>query len=159
ATEQAAEPPAVIREKAEAVVKHFGGKASLVFANAKGEVEELADVCQRLCERRKLPFQFLVHHGSLSAELRQETETTMKEGVPATTFCSSTLEMGIDIGSVAAVGQVGAPFSVASLKQRVGRSGRRAGTARVLRLYVECEEPGPKAGLFPQLQLELVRAI
>lgn len=159
ATEQSAEPPAVAREKAEAIVKHFGGKASLVFANAKAEIEELADLCTRLSDREHNGFRFLVHHGSLSAELREDVESAMRSGTAATTFCSSTLEMGVDIGSVEVVGQVGAPFSVASLKQRVGRGGRREGTSRVLRMYIECHEPGPKAGLIPRLHTELVRAI
>jgi ATP-dependent Lhr-like helicase len=141
------------------LVKHCQGASNLVFANAKVEVEELADLASRIGAEQHLRDRFLVHHGSLSAELREEAETVMKSGVPATAFCSSTLEMGIDIGSVKMVGQVGAPWSVASLRQRLGRSGRREGEARILRMYVRCEEADAKSSIFDRLHLELIQAI
>ncbi|MCC7086626.1 MAG: TerB N-terminal domain-containing protein [Pirellulales bacterium] len=69
---------------------------------------------------------------SLPVELRTEdhpehTEQLMREASPRSTLCSSTLELGIDIGNVKATGQIGAPWSVNSLIQRLGRSGRRDG--------------------------------
>ncbi len=147
------------REMTLDLVKHCQGASNLVFANAKVEVEELADLASRLADEQHLRDRFLVHHGSLSAELREEAETVMKSGAPATTFCSSTLEMGIDIGNVKMAGQVGAPWSVASLRQRLGRSGRREGEARILRMYIRCEETDAKSSLFDRLHLELVQAV
>jgi ATP-dependent Lhr-like helicase len=147
------------REMTIDLVKHCQGASNLVFANAKVEVEELADLASRIAAEQHLRDRFLVHHGSLSAELREEAEAVMKSGVPATTFCSSTLEMGIDIGSVKMAGQVGAPFSVASLRQRLGRSGRREGEPRILRMYVRCEDTDAKSSIFDRLHLELVQAI
>ncbi|MDB6085824.1 MAG: putative ATP-dependent helicase Lhr, partial [Gammaproteobacteria bacterium] len=141
------------------IVGHCRGAANLIFANAKSQVEELADACARLGRAEGLADRFLVHHGSLSAEIREEAEATMKSGAAATTFCSSTLEMGVDIGSVKMVGQVGTPWSVASLKQRLGRGGRREGEPRILRMYVECQEPDAKSDLFDRLHLELVQAV
>jgi ATP-dependent Lhr-like helicase len=83
----------------------------------------------------------------------------MKGGAAATAFCSSTLEMGVDIGSVRAVGQVGPPWSVASLKQRLGRSGRKEGEPQVMRVYVQCRQGGPDADLFDHLNLDLLQAV
>src|ERR1035437_5713117 len=77
----------------------------------------------------------------------------------ATTFCSPTLELGVDIGSVRTVGQVDPPWSVASLKQRLGRSGRRAGEPQILRFYVREERPDAKGDLFDRLHLDLLRAV
>ena len=152
-------PPDVMQRIAEDIVKHCAGNANLVFTNAKGDVEEYADLCTRIAAARALPDQFLVHHGSLSAEIREDTERAMKGGTTATAFCSSTLEMGVDIGSVRTVGQVGPPWSVASLKQRLGRSGRRAGEPQVVRMYVRYRRPGPDADLFDRLHLDLVQAV
>jgi len=152
-------PPDVLRRIAEDIVKHCAGNANLVFTNAKGDVEEYADLCTRIAAARALPDQYLVHHGSLSAEIREDTERAMKDGTSATTFCSSTLEMGVDIGSVRMVGQVGPPWSVTSLKQRLGRSGRRPGEPQVVRIYVRCRRPGRNADLFDRLHLNLVQAI
>jgi ATP-dependent Lhr-like helicase len=148
-----------LRSIATDVVKHCRGNANLVFANAKTDVEELADLAIQIGGELNLPDRFMVHHGSLSSETREEAETVMKSGVPATTFCSSTLEMGIDIGSVKLVGQVGAPWSVSSTQQRLGRGGRREGEPRILRMYIRCRQADTKSTLFDRLNLELIQAI
>ena len=149
---------------AEDLVAHCGGHTNLVFANSRNDVELYGNICQRLAEREGRPDLFLVHHGSLSADLRRDTEETMKQSSrsnrPVTTFCSSTLEMGIDIGNVRMVGQIGAPYTVASLKQRVGRSGRRGkDTPRILRAYLECHEVDDKSDLFDRLHLGLIQTV
>lgn len=141
------------------IVKHCAGAANLVFANAKADVEECADLCKDIAEHQALPDHFLVHHGSLSAEIREDAEATMKSGAVATTFCSSTLEMGVDIGSVKMVGQISPPWSVASLKQRLGRSGRKEGEPRILRMYVRCREPDANSDIFDRVHLQLLQAI
>jgi ATP-dependent helicase Lhr and Lhr-like helicase len=142
------------------VVEHCRGHSNLIFANAKGDIELYADLANECCREAGLPESFLVHHGSLSKEVREDTELAMKSGsAPRTTICSSTLEMGIDIGSVRMIGQIGAPWSVASLKQRMGRSGRRDGEPRRLRLYVKCD--GDEGGKDPldALPLDLLQAV
>lgn len=152
-------PSDVVYRTANDLVSHCAGAANLVFTNVKGDAEEYADLCSRIAGQRGLRDAFLVHHGSLSADLREETEEIMKSGAAATTLCSSTLEMGVDIGSVKMVGQVGAPWSVASLKQRLGRSGRREGEPQVMRMYLRCRRPGPGDDVIDRLHLSLVQGI
>ena len=154
-----AAPPAEVVRAAHDMTRHGTGHANLVFANSKGDVEEFADLCKRLAQEQRLKDQFLVHHGSLSAEIREDAEATMKRGATATTFCSSTLEMGIDIGSVYMVGQIGAPWSVSSMKQRMGRSGRKPGQPRIMRVYIQCHDHRADVGIFDRLHLELVQAV
>lgn len=155
-------PPAHIEKMSEDIVRHCAGSSNLIFANARSDVELFGERACRLAEERKLPDRFLVHHGSLSADIRVDAEQTMKDtsrsNLPATTFCSSTLEMGIDIGSVKLVGQIGAPYSISGLTQRAGRSGRKEDTPRLLRLYIRCRDTDDRSGFFERLQLELVQA-
>lgn len=99
-------------------------------------MEYYADQLRLLCEQAAAPNEFWPHHGSLSKELREQTEAALKQKErPATAICTSTLELGIDIGSVKSVVQIGPPPSVASLRQRLGRSGRRKGEPAILRGY------------------------
>ena len=112
------------------------GSNNLVFANSRSQVEVVADRLRRLSESARVPNEFLPHHGNLSKELREDAERLLKErDRPMTAICTSTLEMGIHIGSVSSVAQIGAPPAVAALRQRLGRSGRR-GQPAVLRVYV-----------------------
>lgn len=150
---------AVMRQIAEDLVEHCRGYSNLVFANAKGDIEIYADLCNEITRRDALPESFLVHHGSLSREIREDTEAGMKDGHRQTAICSSTLEMGIDIGSVRMVGQIGATWSVASLKQRLGRSGRKDEDPRIMRVYIPCRDPGSDGNLLDRMHLELIQAI
>jgi ATP-dependent Lhr-like helicase len=139
------------------VARHFSGRTSLVFANARGDVEAFADLCQGL-----MPNEVLVHHGSLARDIREEAEDKLKarqKNRAVTAFCSSTLELGIDLGDVEAVGQIGPPPSVASLKQRLGRSGRGEGQKRELRVYLTLREAGAGDGVFDRLHLPLLQTI
>ena len=133
--------------------KAMRGSKNLVFANSRRRVEELTDRMLRLCEAESLPAEFYAHHGSLSKSLREDVESILKEADrPATAICTSTLEMGIDIGQVKSVAQLDPPFSVSSLRQRLGRSGRR-GEAAVLRVFVT--EPELHGDLAPEDKLRL----
>jgi ATP-dependent helicase Lhr and Lhr-like helicase len=139
---------------------HLRGRDNLVFAGSRQAVEIYADRLRQLCEDAALPNEFYPHHASLSRDHRDFVEQRLKEGrLPTSAVCTSTLELGIDIGDVACVAQIGAPFSVASLRQRLGRSGRRAGQPAVLRQYaVEARLSGP-ANVSDRLRLGLLRAI
>jgi ATP-dependent Lhr-like helicase len=148
-----------LRNMAADIVRHCAGHSNLVFANAKADVEVFADLAKQIAQEQHLVDPFLVHHGSLSALIREDAEHTMKSGRAATTFCSSTLEMGIDIGSVRMIGQIGPSWSVTSQLQRLGRSGRKEGEPRIMRVYVDCGEPGVKADIFDRLHLPLVQAV
>ena len=135
------------------------GANNLIFANSRTDVELYADSLRSLCEEARLPNEFHPHHGSLSRELREALEASLKAGgLPITAVCTTTMEMGIDLGSVACVAQIGAPSSVASLRQRLGRSGRR-GEAAVLRLYVREPEVEFDTPFEWQLRPELVQTI
>jgi ATP-dependent Lhr-like helicase len=119
------------------IATRFRKATNLIFFNSRGLTEEIADLLNERCKSESWPVNpFRVHHGSLSKDLREATEAELKSDQPITALCTRTLEMGIDIGAVQCVGQVGAPWTVASLIQRVGRSGRREGEAQMLRFYV-----------------------
>lgn len=124
-----------------AIVKHLfdtlRGKRSLIFAGSRQRVELVtADLCS-LCEALGVPEEFFAHHGSLSREHREEAERRMKEADrPASIVATTTLELGIDVGHIEAVAQLGPGHTVSGMRQRVGRSGRRAGQASVMRVYV-----------------------
>ncbi|GAA1770716.1 DEAD/DEAH box helicase [Nonomuraea bangladeshensis] len=135
------------------------GSHNLVFANSRAAVEDYTDLLNRRCEDARVPDEFVPHHGNLSKDIREHAEARLKDRTrPATAICTSTLEMGIDIGSVTSVAQVGAPPSVAALRQRLGRSGRRGGPA-ILRLYVSEPEATPTIHPADELRAQLVQAI
>lgn len=124
------------RAVASHLFKVLRGQNNLVFANSRASVEEYADRLRQNAEDLHLPQEFWPHHGNLSKGVREDVERMLKEpGRPTTAVCTSTLELGIDIGAVASVAQIGVPPSVASLRQRMGRSGRR-GQPAVLRAYL-----------------------
>lgn len=135
------------------------GTDNLIFTNTRTAVEIYADLLAELSTQAHIPKQFFAHHGSLSKDLREHVESGLKDTAqPVNAVCTSTLEMGIDIGDVESIAQVGAPPSVASLRQRLGRSGRRGGPA-ILRGYVSALQvlsstPPPDA-----LHTELVQTI
>jgi ATP-dependent Lhr-like helicase len=135
-SEQAAES-AAHASIADHLFKVLHGSNNLLFPNSRSKVEYYSDLLRRRCEREGIPNEFWPHHGSLSREIREDTEAALKAGDrPATAICTTTLELGIDIGAVRSVAQVGPPPSVAALRQRLGRSGRRPGEAAILRAYV-----------------------
>jgi ATP-dependent Lhr-like helicase len=146
----------VERAIAEDVAIRFRKGTNLIFCNSRALSEELADLLNEKCCEESWPVNpFLVHHGSLSRELREDAEADLKKGSEVTVLCTSTLEMGIDIGAVQCVGQIGAPWRVSSLAQRVGRSGRREGETQTLRMYTIdraiTEESTLTDRLFPSL--------
>jgi ATP-dependent Lhr-like helicase len=154
------DPDDELDEIAEDIVRNFASSTNLVFVNAKSTIEKLAVKLHDRVKTEKLASDpFVVHHGSISKELREEAEIQLKSQTPTTAICSSTLEMGIDIGRVQAIGQVDTPWSVASLVQRLGRSGRRDGDAAIMRLYVRETSPHIGTTLTDLLYPELLRAV
>jgi len=144
---------------AEDLFQNFYGKTALVFANSRTFLEQCADQAKRQCDARRLPDRFRIHHGSLSKAVREEAEEALKSDVPITTFCSTTLEMGIDVGRIAEIGQINPPWSVNSLVQRLGRSGRGEGEPSIMRMFVLEKEPPDDANLFDRLFPKLLQAI
>lgn len=148
----------------EAIAKHLfqvlRGANHLVFPNSRTLVEFFADRLRRMSEDAGYPNEFWPHHGNLAKDIREETEAALKQKErPATAICTSTLELGIDIGAVKSVVQIGSPPSVASLRQRLGRSGRRKGEAAILRAYCLEHELDENAHLSDLLREDLVQTV
>ena len=100
------------------------GERRLVFADSRSRVEEIAGGLRAAGVRT------FVSHGSLSVDERHQAEAAFAEEPDCVIVATSTLELGLDVGDLDRVVQVGAPPSVASFMQRMGRTGRRAGTTR-----------------------------
>lgn len=144
---------------ADHIFANLRGSNNLVFAGSRRSVEAVADRLRRRSEQIAVPNEFFPHHGSLSRELREELEHRLKAGdLPTTAIATTTLELGIDLGSVVSVAQVGAPRSLASLRQRLGRSGRREGVPAILRIYVRERHGSPDDDPLDRLRLSVVRA-
>lgn len=109
----------------------------LVFPNARGRVEEVAVKLKKISERVGGHQNYFSHHSSVDKEVREYVEFFAKSAKVENfcISCTSTLELGIDIGNVDEVVQIDATHSIASLIQRVGRSGRREGKSSNLYLY------------------------
>lgn len=130
------------------------GSNNLIFPNSRREVERYTFLLNGFCERMQVPNEFWPHHGSLSKEIRAETEAALKQKeVPASAICTNTLELGIDIGAVKSVAQIGAAPSIASLRQRLGRSGRRKGEPAILRGYCVEDAIGVNSPFDTELRL------
>ncbi|MEZ6036553.1 MAG: DEAD/DEAH box helicase [Planctomycetota bacterium] len=100
------------------------GEKRLVFLDSRARVEQLAS------SLRAKGVQTFVSHSSVSLDERRRAETAFAEGSDCVIVATSTLELGIDVGDLDRVIQVDAPGTVASLLQRLGRTGRRPGTSR-----------------------------
>jgi ATP-dependent Lhr-like helicase len=114
-------------------------RTTLVFSNTRRLAERVAHLLQeRLGEE-----QVAAHHGSLSRERRQRAEERLRSGELRVMVATASLELGIDIGPLDLVCQLGSPRSIATFLQRVGRSGHARGAT-------------PKGRLFPTTRDELV---
>ncbi|KPH14329.1 DEAD/DEAH box helicase [Chryseobacterium sp. ERMR1:04] len=109
----------------------------LVFPNARGRVEEVAVKLKKISDQVGGHPNYFSHHSSVDKEVREYVEFFAKNQSHQNfcISCTSTLELGIDIGNVDEVVQIDATHSIASLIQRVGRSGRREGKESNLFLY------------------------
>ena len=108
------------------------GKRCILFSNSKGEVEENIAHMKRISEQRHGNDCYLVHHANISPALREFTEQRMKSSeLPVCTGATVTLELGIDLGHLERIVQTGCPLTVSGLVQRLGRTGRRGGTAEM----------------------------
>ncbi len=114
-------------------------RTTLVFVNTRRMAERAA---RHLAERLGKEA-VAAHHGSLARELRLDAEQRLKRGDLRLLVATASLELGLDIGDVDLVCQLGSPRSIAAFLQRAGRSGHAVGGV-------------PKARLFPQTQGELV---
>lgn len=109
---------------AEVIASLHQGEKRLVFADSRRTVESLA------VELRARGIETFVSHSSLAVDERRRAETAFSEARDCVIVSTSTLELGVDVGDLDRVLQVGAPGTVASFLQRLGRSGRRSGLSR-----------------------------
>lgn len=117
-------------------------RTTLLFVNTRRLVERLAhQLSGKIGEN-----QIVAHHGSMSHERRHEAERKLKEGEVKLCVATASLELGIDIGAIDLVCQVGSPRSVSVLLQRIGRSGHHVGGT-------------PKGRLFPLTRDELMESM
>lgn len=114
------------KEIAQKVLEYSLGKSTLVFPNSRAKVEKLFYLLKKEVEEKGYDIRVFSHHSSISKIKRAEIETFAKTSRrDFIIVATSTLELGIDIGAVDQVIQVGSAASVLSLSQRLGRSGRR----------------------------------
>jgi len=110
-----------ISEVADSIIEHVTRlklqTPILLFTNTRGESEFLASIM-----REKTSMNIELHHGSLSRQVREETEGILRTGKSGIVVCTSSLELGLDIGSVELVIHYGSPRQVSKLMQRIGRS-------------------------------------
>ncbi len=137
----------------------YGSKA-IVFSNSREETEYVTATLRQIAKARGDEDIFLIHHGNLSASIREDAEQKMKddETLRAVTCATVTLELGIDIGRLERVAQVGAPTTVSGFLQRLGRSGRRGAPPEMIMVYRE-DTPLPNAPLPEIIPWELLRGI
>lgn len=126
------------REHYEYLFRHTMDKKTIIFANSREEIELVMANLREIALKNKAPDVYRVHHGNVSALLRENTEDEMKSAdEKIVTGATVTLELGIDIGSLDQVVQVGSPLNVSSFAQRLGRCGRRGQVPRLLFTLVE----------------------
>ena len=110
-----------ISDVAEKIIEYFLeldlNSPILLFTNTRGEAEFLASIL-----KEKSSIDIELHHGSLSKVVREETELILREGKRGIVVCTSSLELGLDIGSIELVIHYGSPRQVSKLIQRIGRS-------------------------------------
>lgn len=141
------------------IYDHTHLKKALIFTNSRSDAETAILEMRRTAAKRGERDVFHVHHGSISAMLREETEAALRQGSgPAVAAATLTLELGIDLGELERVLQVGAPYSCASFVQRLGRSGRRGDAASEM-IFVTPEEEDEEAQLPARMPWTLLRAI
>ena len=98
-------------------------KPCLIFTNSRNNAETISQRLQSIIPELKIG----VHHGSLAAETRAEMEDNLRDGIIQGLVCTSSLELGIDVGSINHIVQINSPRSVDRMLQRVGRADHRIG--------------------------------
>jgi len=134
-------------------------RKSLIFSNSREETEYVTATMRQIAKMRGDPDIFLIHHGNLSAALREEAEAKMKDPeILAVTCATVTMELGIDIGRLERIVHKESPNSVSSFLQRLGRSGRRGDPPEMIMVFRE-ESALPNTPLPQLFDWELLRGI
>lgn len=141
------------------VFEHTRGRKCLVFTNSREEAEEVTTTLRRYCEVAHEPDRFLIHHGNLSASIRESAEELMRDdSANLSIVATATLELGIDVGRLERAFQINAPFTVSAFLQRMGRTGRREAPPEMW--FVMREEQPEARALTPEtIPWELLQGI
>lgn len=143
-----------LRNAAIVISRLHRGEKRLVFCDSRSRVEELA------MELRGLGISTFVSHSCLSLTERCAAEEAFSQGSDCVIVATSTLELGIDVGDLDRVIQIDSPFTVSSFLQRIGRTGRRAGTSRNCLFLATKEDAFLRALALLQLwQLDFVEPV
>ena len=117
-------------------VAGLAGRGSmLVFCQTRAQVERTAAALDELLAESGRPGQVGAHHGSLDTAHREGIEARFKHGELAVMVSSASLELGLDLGHIDRVCQLGVPGSVNLVRQRAGRSGHRPGRMPRMHLF------------------------
>lgn len=131
------------------ILKLTNNNKAIVFCNSREKVESLTYNLNEKLGYKK----FYAHHSYIDKALREEIENLVKEDESICIVSTSTLELGIDIGSVDLIIQLDSTFTVSSLKQRIGRTGRRKNQDRISQIYTE----EPESLLLSATTVELMK--
>jgi len=143
----------------EYIYESVRNKKALIFSNSREETEYITATMRQIAGIRGERDNFLIHHGNLSASIREEAEMRMKNDEQTVVTCATvTMELGIDIGKLERIVHNEAPHSVSSFLQRLGRSGRRGQPPEMIEVFRE-EEPLPNTPLPQLMPWNLLRAI
>ena len=141
------------------VFEHTRGHRCLIFSNSREEAEEVCTTLRAYCEFNGEPDRFLIHHGNLSAAIRESAEERMRDDVSDLSIvATSTLELGIDVGRLERAFQIDAPFTVSSFLQRMGRTGRRERPPEMWFVMRE-DQPEPRTLLPETVPWKLLQGI
>lgn len=147
----------VIAKYNEFIYANCHTKKCLIFTNSRGNAEKTIADMKNIAKAKQERDVFYVHHGSVSASLRQETEHALRDNEgPTVAAATLTLELGIDIGDLDSTIQLGAPYTCSSFVQRLGRSGRRTGKSQMM--FVNLHDEKHK-NPFDELPWDLLRSI
>ena len=132
---------------------------TLIFCNSRRNVEVVTAELNKRCRRDRLDDRYLPHHGSISKELREDAESRMRDADrPFTVVCTNTLELGIDIGQLEYAVQIDSTHSVMSFVQRLGRTGRQEGAARIMQMYTTKVLDGKDEPFFEVFPYSMLKA-
>lgn len=128
---------------------------AIIFCNARGTVEEATYLLNRLAHKEGVKEGYYAYHSSIDKAEREFVEKTLSTTTsPKSVVSTSSLELGIDIGNIDLVVQMDTTFTVSSLKQRMGRSGRKQDAQQILQMYSTSEDSLAQSLAVMELLLE-----
>lgn len=135
------------------------GRKTIIFTRSRAEAESAIAAIRQVALEKKTADVYRVHHGNISRVLREETELDMKESEQSiVTGATVTLELGIDIGSLDTIVQIGSPLSVSSFTQRIGRSGRKGQPSQLIFTFLDQENPS-STDVMSQMHWDFLRTL